>query len=235
MFEPMGENGAVSSHGRSGVVAVLCPMRIERAAVERAVRHAGLEKVRVIQTGIGREAVLAAIVRCAGGGLLVLAGACGGLVECGDVPPIAMVIDEHGERWTPFGSDANGVTLVGLDRIVSTPGDKRALAAATGAAVVDMESHAFAAECEKKGVAWAVVRGVSDTPEETLPAEVLGWITPEGNTRGVRAVLDMVRRPSLVPHIFGVLRRSNRVLPLVGERVVELVRAWREARMEATA
>ncbi len=211
----------------SAGVVVFCPMRIERSHVEKELRSSGLHDVRVVQTGIGKDAVLSAAKR-ENGSLFVLAGACGGLNHGADVPGIATIVDEHGHSWTPWHADPRGVTLAAVDRIISTPADKRALAATTGAAIVDMESHAFAAACEERGIAWTVVRGVSDTPEETLPGEVMGWITPEGDTRAGRAVLDMVRRPSLIGHIVGVVRRSNRVLPLVGKRVVEVVREWEQ-------
>jgi len=214
-------------------VVVLCPMRIEYRAVSRAIRAAGIggefEGVSVVQTGVGKEAVVRAVrEQCAGRTdiRLILAGACGGLQSVGDVPRIARIIDEHGGKWNA-GDD--GVTLIGVDRIVSSPHDKRQLASGTGAAIVDMESHGFAAECVRLGTRWSVVRGVSDTPEETLPGEVLGWITPGGDTRGARAAADMLRRPRLIGHVVPVLRRSRRVLRLVGERVVEVIRAGRPA------
>ena len=206
-------------------VIVFCPMRIERDHVRRALQREGHGAIRLVQTGIGQDAVLRAL-DAESPALAILAGACGGLVMGDDVPPIARVVDEHGRTWTPWGADVRGVTLAAVDRIVSTPAAKLALAAHTGATIVDMESHAFAAACEHRSIAWTVVRGVSDTPEETLPGEVMGWITPQGDTRAGRAALDMLRRPSLIGHIVGVLRRSNRVLPLVGRRVVEVVRAW---------
>jgi hypothetical protein len=217
-------------------------MKIERVYVARALRDAGLSGVPVVQTGIGKVAVVrAAAVALEESAaprdatLVVLAGACGGLAAVPDVPPIARVIDEHGGAWTPAGADARGVTLVAVDRIVATPADKRALAAATGAAIVDMESHALAAACGAEGTPWTVVRGVSDTPEETLPGEVLGWVTPGGGTRPLRAAWDMARRPSLVPHVRAVLARSSRVLPEVGRRTAEVVRAWLEGRLDAPA
>lgn len=202
-------------------------MRIEHDRVCREIDRAGLGRTRVVQTGIGRDAVLRSLESIRRPSLVILAGAAGGLLACEDLPPIARVVDEHGGAWTPFAADPSGLTLIGVDSIISTPGDKRALAARTGAAIVDMECHVFAARCEEMGVAWSVVRGVSDTPEETLPQEVLGWITPSGDTRTGRAIMDMVRRPRLVGHIAGVVRRSNRVLPLVGRRVVEIIREWR--------
>lgn len=136
---------------------------------------------------------------------------------------------------------AEGVTLIGVDEIIATPADKSRLAERTGAAIVDMESHAFIEACERLAresgvdVHWSIVRGVSDTPDETLPAEVLNWIDGDGNTRTLRAVRDLALRPRLVPHMVDVLRRSQRVLPLVGERVVEVCRAWQEASEHAGA
>lgn len=200
-------------------------MALERTQVAAALRGAGLHSIPVLQTGIGRDAVVRALDRCSAG-LVILAGACGGLRRVSDVPPIARVVDEHGNAWTPWHADASGVTLAAVDRIISTPEDKRSLGAALDASIVDMESHAFAAACEGRALAWSVVRGVSDTPEETLPHEVLGWITPGGDTRAARAVLDMARRPRLIGHMAGVVRRSRRVLPLVGEHVADLIREW---------
>ncbi len=210
-------------------------MAIERMHVQRAVRDLGGREVAVIQTGIGKHAIIAAAAsamashaKSQGPGKplhLILAGACGGLTPVDDVPAIARVIDEHGHSWTPANADPSGITLVGVDTIIATPADKAALAARTGAAIVDMESHAFAAWCEERGVRWSVVRGVSDTPEETLPHEVLDWISPSGDTRSVRAARDLLLKPWLIPHVLGVLRRSRRVLPKVGRRVVEVLRS----------
>ena len=213
----------------NSLIMVFIPMQIEHAAIRRALDVAGLPDVRTIQTGIGKYALLKALqAHTPTDGsrpLMILAGAAGGLAHLENhVPPIARVIDEHGNSWTPHRADPAGVTLIAADTIISTPADKKSLAARTGASVVDMEAHAFAAFCEERGLPWTVVRGVSDTPEETLPAQVIHWITPEGNTRNLRAARDLALRPWLIPHIVSVVRRSNQVLPLVGKAVVEMVR-----------
>lgn len=231
-------------------VFVLCPMRVEFEAVRGQLSRAGadLRHVRLIQTGIGKAHVTSAVEsvarQVAGGSVLfILAGACGGLVPTEDVPSIERVIDQHGHEWPcerwwraegggGAASGRAGVTLVGVDEIIATPADKLRLARATGAAIVDMESHAFIQACERSAPAsgidvhWAIARGVSDTPEETLPERVLHWIDESGNTRPFRAGVDLITRPWLVPHIAGVLRRSRRVLPTVGRRVVEICSAW---------
>lgn len=198
-------------------------MQIEHRAVARELRRARLEGISLVQTGIGREAVVQAVNRTGrGSGLIILAGACGALSSVDEVPVVSRVIDEHGSEWST--GHPGGVTLIGVDRVVSTPGAKQQLASQTGAAIVDMESHAFVAACDRLGVPWGIVRGVSDTPDETLPHEVLDWITPAGDTRTSRAVWDMLRRPRLIGHIVPVMRRSNRVLPRVGEAVVRMIR-----------
>lgn len=202
---------------------VLCPMQIERRAVARALRQAGADGVEVVQTGIGKEAVVRAVSQAGrAGGTIILAGTCGALRQVDEVPLVSRVIDEHGGAWDT--GRPGGVTLIGVDRVVSTPAAKRQLAEQTGAAVVDMESHAFIAACERMGVPWGIVRGVSDTPDETLPHEVLDWITPAGDTRTWRAALGMVRRPRLIRQIVPVLQRSNRVLPRVGGEVARMIR-----------
>jgi nicotinate (nicotinamide) nucleotide adenylyltransferase len=212
-------------------------MAIEHRAVVRRFARAAF-RPEIIQTGVGKAAILRVVDRLGDRpaaerpSLVVLAGACGALAPVPDVPPIARIIDEHDNAWAgtvdhplAVGFEPRGVSLAAVDRIVSTPADKHALHRATGAAIVDMESHAFAAACERLGLRYAVVRGVSDTPDETLPEETLRWIRPDGSTRTARAVRDLLRRPRLIPHMIAVLRRCNRVLPQVAERVHDLLAA----------
>lgn len=203
-------------------------MQIEHDAVARALRAArlGPDHARLVQTGIGQHAILQALraqVSANRPRLAILAGVCGALAPVGDVPPIARVIDELGHTWSAgIGFIPAGVTLVAVDRIVATPTDKAALARATNAAIVDMESHAFAAACDELALPWSIVRGVSDTPTQTLPHEVLDWVAPDGRTRAARAAWDLCRKPKLVPHILAVLRRSARVMPKVAARVLAI-------------
>lgn len=219
---------SLSQGAAHGDAVVLCPMEVERAAVARALSRAGMTGVEVIRTGIGKQAILRAVETLAARSprpdVVLLAGACGGLTACDGVPSIARIVDESGRCWARFiGADPVGVTLVAVDRVVSTPAEKQALARRSGAAIVDMESHAFAERCEAVGLTWGVVRGVSDTPDETLPGEVLRWITPDGKTRAFRAAADMIRRPGLIGPVVRVLRRARRVLPAVGQRVVATI------------
>lgn len=207
-------------------------MATEHRAVARAIRRAGVSDIKTIQTGVGKQAVIRAVERLAALSpaeqprMIVLAGACGALRAVEDVPRIARVVDEHGDEW-PVTSSAGGATLIAVDRVVATPRDKRELADRTGADIVDMESHGFITACRQHGFAWHIIRGVSDTPDETLPDEVLGWIDGAGNSRIGQAMRDMALKPSLVPHIVRVMRRANRVLPLVGHEAARFIAAAR--------
>jgi hypothetical protein len=71
-----------------------------------------------------------------------------------------------------------------------------------------------------------VVRGVSDAADEVLPPEVLGWVTPEGRTRVLRPIADILAKPRLLPAAARLARRSASSLPEVARQVALTARAW---------
>jgi len=85
---------------------------------------------------------------------------------------------------------------VTVDRIVRTPADKAALAAATGAALVDMETLAVAEVARGLGLPCHAVRVVSDAVGDELPADVVRLATPQSTLRRLGSVVGMLgRRP----------------------------------------
>jgi hypothetical protein len=141
------------------------------------------------------------------------------------------VIDSRGEQYVPTirtSSDdhSQGVTLLGVDSVLTTPTEKREWHARTGAALVDMESHAFARTCTERGIPWGVVRGVSDSETEALPPEVLDWVRPDGGTRILRPIVDILRKPRLLPAAARLARRSASSLPRVAGEAAQIARAW---------
>lgn len=208
---------------------VFCPLEAERRAVCAALHRADLDGATVLLTGIGRDAVAAAVRNLSHRpAIVVLAGICGGLVDVPDVVTTSRVVDEQGGAWDPPIAPGDGVVLVGVDRLISTAAQKRHLHRATGAAVVDMESHGFARACEawSEGgpLRWAVVRGVSDRFDEAIPEQLVRWIDPRGRMIASHVAADVARRPWLVPSLLRLGKRSRRVLPLVGRRVAGLIR-----------
>ncbi len=220
---------------------VICPLVFEAKAIRKAIRRAGLAGLPVVVSGPGPEAVRRAVVQAAAGSgtadrpVLVLAGVAGGLCEVDGVPRIERVVDAEGRSWAcpvlpgsrPGAESARAVTVLGLSTPLASAKSKREWHFRSGAHLVDAESHAFAEACEAAGLGerWAVVRGVSDRQAESLPHQIVGWVDGAGRTRLGRALRDIVRRPSLLAAAARLGRRSSRVLPLVGQRVAELVGA----------
>lgn len=218
-------------------------MEVERYAIELALRGADLlDEVALLRSGIGRQRILATldslvVERGRAGGvgkprLVILAGCSGGLT---DLPldraaPIAMVVDESGREWTPTvmgpaSDDVEPIAVLGVDRLIDEPADKRRLHETTGASIVDMESHAFARRCEELGWPWAVVRGISDGPDHRVPPIILTWVAEDGTNRTGKALMDLLVRPWLWGQIMPLISHTQRALELAGEQAAELVRA----------
>lgn len=219
------------------MVLVVCPLGIEASAARAALRRAGLMgRVRVEVSGPGiaatREAVRVGVDACGGRVMgAVLFGTCGslhvGAERFGAAPEIGVVVDASGKRWAAALLGEGGAGVLGIlacvDSPLITPADKRACHARAGADFVDCESAGFAAACEEAGVAWGVVRGVSDAWNEALPVEVARWVSERGGTKVARVAWDCVRSPSLVPRVMRLGRRSGAALRAAGDRLVTVV------------
>ena len=110
------------------------------------------------------------------------------VVTAGTSPPLPL----HGSG--PGGGQ--GPTIVTVADVVTTAAAKRALAAASGAQVVDMETHAVAQVAIAAGLPCAAVRVISDAAEEDLPREVAALARPQSALRRLGVALGAVgRRP----------------------------------------
>ncbi len=224
---------------------ILCPLEHE-ARVLRA-RLPG-RRIEVSGPGraVGRKLGALAASRP---GLVVLAGLCGGLVESGAVPRITRVISARGQTWRvpvllpdelPSGAsshsasvnarrlhdgaaDRDGVTLIGVDEIVRSARAKRALGERFGADLCDMESHHFAFSCVEAGVRWAVVRGVSDGPNDELPDRIERLVDAQGNARLGAAIRMCAVRPWEIGGLLRLRKRSEEALERVALAVGRLI------------
>lgn len=89
-----------------------------------------------------------------------------------------------------------GLAIVSVDRVVTTAAAKRDLAAATGAAVVDMETHAVAMAARDAGLPCAAIRVISDDASQDLPREIAALVQPQSGMRRLGAALGAIgRRP----------------------------------------
>lgn len=146
--------------------------------------------------------------------LLVAAGFAGGLDPSlsrgGVVEPVAVrgEAGTGGTVWLPE-TGRTGPLLVTVDRIVSRPAEKAALAAATGAALVDMETLAVAEAARGLGLPCRAVRVVSDAAGEALPDDLGPVMEARSVFRRAGALVGMLgRRPRAAADLWRLWERA---------------------------
>lgn len=132
----------------------------------------------------------------------------GGLVEPGSVRL------EGGSSVLQLASTSIVTTsdrpqLLTVDRIARTAAEKTALAAATGAAIVDMETFAVAGVAAEAGIPCHGLRVVSDAATDELPADVGRLVQPQSAARRMGTLLGMLsRRPRAVTDLWRLWERA---------------------------
>ena len=191
---------------RIGVVTGL----LEEAEALAAVRP----DLAIVCRGVGprRARRSAEALADAGATLLVSAGIAGGLDparSAGDVVLADRILGADGAAypadaavaadWTAAAAAAglvlHGGDVVGSDRVVPDFTAKMALYAVSGAAIVDMESHAVAAVAAERGLPVLALRAVSDGVRAVIPRAVIGAVARDGSRRPWVAVGGLARRP----------------------------------------
>jgi len=127
-------------------------------------------------------------------------------------PPIACTATGQGSLSTapdgpspigpvPIGPSSTGIqssdlAIVSVDHVVATAAAKRALAAASGASLVDMETYAVATVAQAAGLKCVSIRVISDDSSQELPREIAALIQPQSGMRRLGAALGAIgRRP----------------------------------------
>jgi adenosylhomocysteine nucleosidase len=176
---------------------------------------------------------------------VIVAGVAGGLSDDLDVGGLLLadaVVDEHsGDVLAADVALADivaracavrrGVAVTAL-RIADTADEKRRLLALAGArtgagvaparpAVVDLESASFAAAARRAGIPWLVVRAVSDTAGEPVPALLNRSRDAGGAVRRGRVVLGLLTDPAAVRSLL-TLRERVRTCAAALARELEL-------------
>jgi hypothetical protein len=206
-------------------VVVLFPLKTERQQLAQTLKDPDLAGIEIRTGGLGGERITAAVealvsehaARAQRPDLVVLLGCAGGLRPgLSGAPPVGMVIDEAGNEFIPSiipaGDDEQPVTLLGVDTLVPDVAAKRTLHARTAADMVDMESHAFALACSGHGLRWAIIRGVSDTADESLPDYMRSWIDDQGNYRLLRIALSLLSNPARIKEVQRVATRFGEAM-----------------------
>jgi adenosylhomocysteine nucleosidase len=110
------------------------------------------------------------------------------------------------------GVELRSALLAASDRVIASPAAKGVLAARTGAAAVDMESHAAAAAAQAAGLPFLALRVVADPADRAIPPPALAAIAPDGRTRPVRVALRLLLAPWHLPGLLRLGRDSDAAL-----------------------
>ena len=152
--------------------------------------------------------------------LVVSAGACGALApalaEGALVVPTAVVMEDGRRAETAAipGLDAKG-TLLTVERVVTSGAEKARLWMETGALACDMESAVIVEWARTQGLLAAVVRGVSDTAEHGVPADLAASVGEDGRVRTVTAVRAALSRRGALKDALALRRGTNAALAAV--------------------
>lgn len=101
--------------------------------------------------------------------------------------------------------------VVGSDTVIATSAAKAALAARSGAAAVDMESHVLAVAARRAGLPVAAVRAIADRAGHDVPTAAVDAIGPEGRARLAGVIAGVWSSPSQLPALWqlGVCARAG--------------------------
>jgi adenosylhomocysteine nucleosidase len=149
-----------------------------------------------------------------------LAGSCSTELKAGDVAEASAVVDARtGERYRTETS--GGVVLVSTDAIASMR-EKTRLAAAYGAAMVDMEAATVGRLARARGVGFRAVKGISDGAAFEL--EGLSKFKGErGEFRTAAFAMHTALRPWTWSKAVELGRNSGCALDGLTSRVLEIV------------
>ena len=206
---------------RSPALTLLCPLEAERTALVRSPSWRGLaargSEIEVAVIGPGGAAVESWFREHDLTNAVVLVGVAGGLVERarpGEASFVGRVVAPDGrllaEPFVPSGFGGAPWCVVSVDAPVSTPPTKQALAVRSGAEIADMESAAFAEAARRRGRRFAIIRGISDGPHDTMPDGVETLVDRHGRTRVTAALALLARQPRALGPLRQLARQTGR-------------------------
>lgn len=114
--------------------------------------------------------------------------------------------------------------ILGADRVIADPLEKRELFETTGAIAVDTESHITALMARERGLPFACLRIVADPAHRRVPEAALSGLHPDGRSNPLGVVRALARRPHDVPALLSIARDTwlarrslTRAMALIGD------------------
>ena len=201
----------------AGRLAIATPVEIEKdlflclsgtgqqAAARSAARLRG-EGIRALVSW----GVAGAIERGLGPGDVLVASHVAGAGISHDLP--ADWRDRVLQRLRRQGHHARVAPLASVDRICCGPAQKRALAEATGAGAVDMESAALAVAAQNHKLDLLVLRVIADTLDDPLPAAVTEHTDSLGRPRLPGFLVSVLKQPGQIAALITLGNRYRKAL-----------------------
>jgi hopanoid-associated phosphorylase len=100
--------------------------------------------------------------------------------------------------------------ILGSDRVIITPEEKRDLFEATGAVAVDTESHVTALMARERGLPFACLRIVADPAHRQVPLAALSGLHPDGRANPAGVIRALMRRPHETAALLSIARDTWR-------------------------
>jgi adenosylhomocysteine nucleosidase len=152
---------------------------------------------------------------------VVSTGYCGALdpaIAAAEVVVATQVFDQ-GEAF-PAGAagTSRAGAVVGANRVVALAAEKQALFQATGAATVDMESHALARASQQAGIPFYCVRAVTDVAREDMHLDFDGARDARGRFSSAKLLASSLQHPfTALPDLFKLAFRARRASNHLGD------------------
>jgi len=186
-------------------IAILTAVRLEAQIIARVLNlqphskdHWSFGDVSLFVVGIGAVHLSTVPIPQHG---VIMAGVAGGLdpnLAIGDV-----IVDDA-SAGIPLRNNSGDTPLPRRGKIhtaasvIATPQDKAALFAQTGALAVEMENAPIRAWAAVNRIAFAGVRGISDTAEHTIDPAVLGLVDERGGLKKAALAKLLLTRPAMI-------------------------------------
>lgn len=113
------------------------------------------------------------------------------------------------------------MTIVGSDDLVATPLAKAELHRTSGAAAIDMESHAVGEVAKAAKLPFVVVRVIADTHDGAIPEAARLGLGAEGQIRPLAVLMELMRHPQQTGSLIRLGRESGKAFGAL-RRVADL-------------
>ena len=130
--------------------------------------------------------------------------------------------DEAWSNALSRGCDATTATIAGSNSILLTEAAKAELHRQTGALAADMESHMVAKAAIERGLAFAVLRAVSDDAHHALPPAAAFGLNKDGRVDYSAVMLSLLDEPSQFRALIRTARDTNTAMKALGRCIQRL-------------